>query len=85
MVSEYDVYSFDLNGFVILKGVLGLEEVTELERQLDAIPPLKPGEWYGHVHRQNLPEERGVALQQIYEGGPAFRQQVPFRTALPSR
>jgi|YelNatPaOPRAMG01_1025707.scaffolds.fasta_scaffold14170_4 ectoine hydroxylase-related dioxygenase (phytanoyl-CoA dioxygenase family) len=76
MVTDSDIYNFDLNGFVVLKGVLSLDEVTDLERQLDAIPPLKPGEWFGHVHRQDMPEERGVALQQIYEGGPAFERLI---------
>lgn len=76
MVSDYDVYQFDLNGFVVLKGVLSLDEVTAMERQLDAIPPLKPGAWHGHVHRQDMPEERGIALQQIYEGGSAFEKLI---------
>jgi hypothetical protein len=76
MVRDYDVYRFDLNGFVVLKHALPLDEIAELERELDAIPPLKPGEWWGHVHRQNLPEERGVALQQIYEAGSAFEKLI---------
>ncbi len=76
MVRDYDIYKFDLNGFLVLRGVLGRDEIAELERQLDAIPPLQPGAWHGHVHRQNMPEERGVALQQIYEGGAAFERLI---------
>lgn len=76
MLSDLDLYQFDLNGYVILRGALGLDEVAELERQLDAIPPINPNKWFGHVHRENLPEERGVSLQQIYEAGPAFEKLI---------
>jgi len=72
MIDDYEIYRFDLNGFVVLKNASGLDEVAELERQLDAIPPIKPGEWHGHVHRQDMLEERGVALQQIHERGSAL-------------
>lgn len=76
MPSEFDLYHFDLNGYLVLPGVLGLDEVADLERQLDAIPAIERGQWHGHLHRQDMPEERGVAYQQIYEAGPAFERLI---------
>jgi hypothetical protein len=76
MPTDYEIYSFDLDGYVVLKGALSLAEVSELQRQLDAIPPIAPNAWHGHVHRENLPEERGISYQQIYEAGDAFEKLI---------
>lgn len=76
MISELDVYNFDLNGFVILKNVLSEEEVSGLNEQLETIPPIGVSEWHGHIQREELPEDRGISYQQIYELGSHFEKLI---------
>ena len=45
MVSDLDIYRFDLRGFIVLKGALSGDSVNELNAVLDEIPPMKPGDW----------------------------------------
>ena len=76
-----DVFNFDLNGFLLLKGALSPQEVDALNATLDAIPPLEPQEWHGRVHRQDYVADAttppwGVNLQNIVEAGPAFENLI---------
>ena len=50
MVTDLENYLFDLRGYLHLEGALTGDEVKDLNDCLDAIPPLEPGDWYGHVH-----------------------------------
>ena len=43
MVSDLDVYLFDLRGYLHLEGALTADEVQALNDCLDEIPALKPG------------------------------------------
>lgn len=72
MPTELEDYLFDLRGFLVLAGALSSREVAEINQHLDALPPLERGQWHGAVHRQDQPDEVGVNLQQIYEGGAPF-------------
>ncbi len=65
-------YLFDLRGYLNLPRALSPEEVADLNRTIDAIPPLAPGEWHGHVHNQVHSPRFGTNLQQICEAGPPF-------------
>jgi hypothetical protein len=76
MVSEMDIYLFDLLGYRLLKGALSAEEVKGLNDGLDAIPRLKPGEWHGYVHGHHYNDRDGINYQQIYEGGPVFEKMI---------
>ena len=80
MVSDNDIYKFDLNGFVILKQALGSDFIASLDKDLDNIPSIEPGEWHGHIQREKYPENstaaRGTSYQQIYEAGESFRTLV---------
>jgi hypothetical protein len=51
--SATDDYTFDLQGFLELKGALSLAEVAALNAELDAIPPMENQQWHGRVHRQD--------------------------------
>ena len=67
--TDRDDYLFDLRGYLVLEDALSEEMVTRLNDAVDAILPLEPGEWHGHVQRR---AETGVVgdsiqLQQIYE------------------
>ncbi len=81
-VTPHEEYFFDLNGFVILRNVLTLEHVAELNTILDAIktlqPPLAPGEWYGGVHAHSYGGAEGINLQQIYEAGEPFESLIDY-------
>lgn len=72
-----DEYMFDLQGFVVLRGVLSAEEVAACNAAVDAIPRAVPrAGWHGAVQREDHPEHRGVSYQQIYEAGAAFERLI---------
>ncbi|MGH7214245.1 MAG: phytanoyl-CoA dioxygenase family protein [Tepidisphaeraceae bacterium] len=76
MATERDLYFFDLQGYLILRGALTASEVRELNAVVDAIPPLKPGQWYGAVHGHAFGTRDGVNYQQIYEAGEPFERLI---------
>jgi len=70
--SVLEEYLFDLNGFVVLRGVLSADEVKACNAAVDSIPRSLPrAGWHGYVQREDHPEHRGISYQQIYEL-PAF-------------
>ena len=77
MVTDRDVYFFDLRGYLHLEGALTKDEVKDLNDCLDAIPPLKPGEWYGYIHGHQYGDKTsGINYQQIYEAGEPFEKLI---------
>lgn len=75
-VSDLDVYQFDLNGFIIIRGALSPEEVAACNATVDQYQDLRPGEWRGYVHGHNYGGNEGLNLQQVYESGPAFERLI---------
>jgi len=77
MVRDLDIYRFDLNGYIVLKGALSSDEVQALNAVLDDFPPMKPGDWHGNVHGHSYGDETsGLNLQQIYEAGEPFEHLI---------
>ena len=76
MVSDREIYFFDLNGFLVLRGALSKQEVADINTGIDALLPIQPGEWKGYVHGHNFGDNDGLNLQQIYEGGEAFEKLI---------
>ncbi|MCX5659142.1 MAG: phytanoyl-CoA dioxygenase family protein [Planctomycetota bacterium] len=76
MVTDRDIYFFDLLGYVIIRGALSPAEVKACNDTIDAIPPLKPGEWYGALHCHTYGTKDGNNYQQIYEAGDAFEKLI---------
>jgi len=76
MVTDLDIYLFDLRGYLHLPGALSADKVADLNACLDEIPPLKPGEWYGYVHAHHYGTTDGLNLQQIYEAGAPFENLI---------
>ncbi len=72
MLTDLDIYLFDLRGYILIENALTASEVAALNAGIDEIMPLKAGEWYGDVHSQHLSPEEGVNLQKIYEAGESF-------------
>lgn len=76
MVSDHDKFFFDLRGFIVIRGALSAAEVAQINAGLDAIPPLEPGEWFGHIHGQRYAASDGINYQQIYEAGEPFERLI---------
>ncbi|MCC7193822.1 MAG: phytanoyl-CoA dioxygenase family protein [Phycisphaeraceae bacterium] len=76
MVTDRDKYFFDLQGFIVRRGVLTSAEVRELNDSLDAIPKLQPGQWYGGLHGHTYGTKDGINYQQIYEAGEPFERLI---------
>ena len=77
MVTDMDVYLFDLRGYLHLEGALTNTEIKDLNDCLDTIPPLKPGEWHGYVHAHEYGDKTsGINYQQIYEAGQPFEKLI---------
>ena len=72
MVTDRDIYFFDLNGYLLLEEALSAAEVAALNACIDAFPRLQPGEWHGYVHAHNYGTNDGLNLQQVYEAGAPF-------------
>ena len=75
-MNEVEDYLFDLRGYLVLEGALSADEVASINEAVGAMPPLEPGEWYGHVHRQDHHPNRGINLQNIIEGGKPFEDLI---------
>lgn len=79
-VSQMDAYLFDLRGYLVLRQAVTKEHVAKMNHTIDALmavdPPLKNGEWYGHIWTHNYGGAEGINFQQIYEAGEPFEQLI---------
>ena len=71
-ITDLDRYLFDLRGYLVLRNAVSKDQVAAMNAIVDTMPNMEPGEWYGHVHRENFEASRGIAYQQIYEAGEPF-------------
>ncbi len=77
MVSDVDIYRFDLRGYIHLKGALSSDEVRAANSVIDSFPEMRPGDWCGRVHGHAYGDKTsGLNLQQIYEGGEPFERMI---------
>ncbi len=76
MLTERDIYFFDLQGFLLLKNAISPDHIAEMNARIDEILPLKHGEWDGYVHSHTFGDDEGTNLQQIYEGGEPFERLI---------
>jgi hypothetical protein len=74
--SQRDIFFFDLQGFLIIRGALDAGEVDSCNRVMDALQHLGKNEWSGHIHGHDYGGREGLNLQQIYESGPAFERLI---------
>lgn len=79
-VSPMDAYLFDLRGYLHLKQAVTQEHLDKMNHTIDQLmaldPPLKNGEWYGHLWTHNYGGAEGINFQQIYEAGEHFEQLI---------
>lgn len=76
MLTDMDIYLFDLRGYLILENALTQEEVAALNKGIDDILPLKHGEWLGYIQAHTFGDDEGTNLQQIYEAGEPFERLI---------
>ena len=76
MPTEIQDYLFDLNGYLVLRKALDADLVRQLNATVDALPPLSPGQWHGHVHCQDHHPKRGINYQNVLEAGPPFESLI---------
>ena len=76
MVTDHDIYFFDLQGYLVIKNAITPQEVRDCNECLDGIPQLAPGEWYGGVHCHTYGTKDGLNYQQIYEAGEPFEKLI---------
>ena len=77
MITDQDIFLFDLRGYLILEGAIDPDHVKELNSILDELRNLKPGDWQGYVHGHVFQSTKeGINLQQIYEGGEPFERLI---------
>lgn len=74
--TDLEIYLFDLRGYIILRSALTSTELADLNDGIDALRPIKRGEWHGHVHATNFGANDGLNLQQIYEAGEPFERLI---------
>lgn len=65
-------FSFDLNGYLLLRNAIEPELLAELNTAFDRFPDLASGEWWGNVQRLDNVGHAGVELQNIVEAGAPF-------------
>ena len=66
MITDMDIYLFDLQGYIHIEGALTESEIDELNSCADNIPSLNPGQWYGYIHGHTYGDNDGLNYQQIY-------------------
>lgn len=71
-----DDFLFDLRGYLVLKNAVDTSHVAELNAIIDKVPAIDPGQWHGHIHREEFEQSRGIAYQQIYEAGEPFERLI---------
>jgi hypothetical protein len=74
--SEREIFLFDLQGFIIVRGALSRDEVAACNRVVDAYQDLSKNEWRGWVQGHDYGGKEGLNLQQIYEAGEPFERLI---------
>lgn len=75
--TDMECYLFDLNGYLVIPGALGTEELADCNRTLDAFTGFVGSEFRGNVFAHNdAARQEGIMLQQIYEAGPVWQRMI---------
>ena len=68
--SPLEEYLFDLQGFLLFRGALSIEEVAACNAIVDGIPEsLERGEWWGHVQQRTTPSIGAAAPADLMHWG----------------
>ncbi len=76
MITPRDEYFFDLNGYTVIPQALDYDHLVSINTWIDALPPLKTGEWFGQVYVQSYGDIDGINLQDVIEAGEIFERLI---------
>ena len=71
-----DDFLFDLNGYLVLKNVVGPELLGRLNAAFDNFPALEYGEWSGNAMRRDYNGATGYELHNCVEMGAPFEELI---------
>jgi ectoine hydroxylase-related dioxygenase (phytanoyl-CoA dioxygenase family) len=67
--SRLEQYLFDLRGYLVIEGALGMESVVELNEAIDRFPQVGRGEWIGNSQRRDYTADTGFELHNMLDCG----------------
>ena len=76
MIAPLEEYLFDLRGYTVVPQALDRDHIGAINAWIDALPPLKTGQWLGNVYTQSYGGIDGINLQDIIEGGEIFERLI---------
>lgn len=72
-------YLFDLRGYIVLEGAVDSEDIRGMNRAVEAILPMGPGEWRGPLHTlgdsSGAPSDN-LVIENIFEAGAVFERMI---------
>jgi hypothetical protein len=71
-----DDFLFDLNGYLILKQVVGPDLLSRLNAAFDAFPEIPYGHWWGNAQRRDYTSHTGYELHNVVECGQPFEELI---------
>jgi ectoine hydroxylase-related dioxygenase (phytanoyl-CoA dioxygenase family) len=74
--SALDDFFFDLRGYLVLKHAAEPELIDDLNRAIDALPPLEYGQWHGNAQRRDYTSSTGLELHNCVESGEPFERLI---------
>ena len=69
MITPSDEYFFDLRGYTVIPQALARDHVASINAWIDALPPLKTGEWVGHVYIQSGSTSFSMGQKRLFSLG----------------
>jgi hypothetical protein len=79
MPSELEAYLFDLRGYIVLQGAVDGDDIREMNEAVDALLPMKPGEWRGPLHALGSSADDppdNLVIENIFEAGAVFERMI---------
>ena len=71
-----DDFIFDLNGYLILRGVVQPDLLARINAAFDRLPDIETGEWVGNSQRRDYTRDTGYELHNCIEFDPSFEELI---------
>jgi hypothetical protein len=69
-------FLFDLHGYTLIPGAIDADSLQAMNGWVDTLPPLKDGDWFGHIKAHTYGGTDGMNLQFIFDGGEIFERLI---------
>ncbi len=76
MITPMEEYLFDLRGYSVIPQALDRDHLAVINAWIEALPPLKTGQWFGNVYVQSYGGIDGINLQDVVEEGEIFESLI---------